>query len=96
MNSKQIKVCFVTTISLTMDWFVIPFAKEFKARGIDVTLLCSFSSQDFKERNSSVANCVNIPMSRGISFLGGLKSIRLLKRFFKNNEFDEVSFMKKH
>lgn len=90
-RNKKIKICALTTISKTMDWFIVDSMRNLSNNGYDVTLICDMED-GFKERNSDYANCINIPMSRGIS-VGDLIKIPLrLCKIFKKEKFDVIYF----
>lgn len=58
------KICVITTISKTMDWFICDSTRNLSNNGYDVTLICNMED-GFAERNE-YAKCISIPMKRGI------------------------------
>ena len=76
------KICFITTIQLTMDTFVVPFAKVLAENGYDVTYICNMN-EEFKEKNGSYAKCLHLPMNRGFHFLDIFKFTSKLTKIFK-------------
>lgn len=85
------KICAITTISKTMDWFVVDTMRNLANNGYDVTLVCNMED-GFSERNSDYAKCINIPMSRGVSpkdiFLIPWKLCKL----FKKEQYDMIYY----
>ena len=85
------KICFITTIQLTMDTFVVPFAKVFAENGYDVTYICNMN-EEFQERNGGYAKCINLPMRRGFHFFDIFKFTSKLKKIFKQEKFDVIYY----
>ena len=76
------KICFITTIQLTMETFVVPFAKALAGNGYEVTYICNMSDE-FKKNNESYAKCISLPMRRGFHFFDIFKFTCKLKKLFK-------------
>lgn len=88
---KQIRICALTTISKTMDCFVVENMKNLSKNGYDITLVCNME-EGFKERNDSYAQCINLPMSRGASIKDLIVMPFKLASVFKKNKFDVVYY----
>ncbi len=88
---KKIKICALTTISKTMDWFVVDSMRNLANNGYDVTLVCDMD-EDFVDRNSDFANCVPVKMARGIDFKGAINGILTFYKLFKQNNFDIIQY----
>lgn len=88
---KKIKICALTTISKTMDWFVVDSMRNLAKNGYDVTLVCDMDD-GFIERNSDFAKCVPVKMSRGIDFKGAVNGIKTFYKIFKENKFDIIQY----
>lgn len=85
------KICALTTISKTMDWFIVDSMRNLANNGYDVTLICDMED-GFAERNADYAKCINIPMSRGVS-VGDLLTVPFkLRKIFKNSRFDIIYY----
>ena len=85
------KVCFCTTVSLTMKAFVVPTAKYLHDKcGWDVTLICS-EDKKFAEQLPEYIHYIPVKMARGID-LSAPKTVRLLKKIFKREKFDMVQY----
>ena len=85
------KICIVTTVEITLTSFVIPAARVMKANGWDVTLACNMSEK-FLEEYSKEFTCINVPMSRGSSFMDLLKMPFYFKQLFKQGKYDIVQY----
>ncbi len=85
------KICFITTIQLTMETFVVPFAKVLAENGYEVTYICNMND-DFQEVNSKHAKCINIQMRRGFHFFDIFKYTVKLKKIFKREKYDIIYY----
>lgn len=86
-----IKICALTTISKTMDWFIVDSMRNLSQNGYEVTLICDMED-GFKDRNSDYATCISIPMSRGASLKDLLTVPFKLRKIFKDNKFDLIYY----
>ena len=91
MNNKKIRICALTTISKTMDWFVVDSMRNLSMNGYDVTLVCNMED-GFAERNGDYARCINMPMNRGASLKDLLTMSWKLYRLFKREQFDIIYY----
>lgn len=91
MDAKKIKICALTTISKTMDFFIVDSMRNLTKNGYDVTLICNMDD-GFAEANSDFAKCISLPMARGASVKDLFKSIRALKKIFKQEKFDVIYY----
>lgn len=85
------KMCIITTISKTMDWFVVESVKNLNGKGYDITLICDMD-EDFIVRNKDYANLISIEMSRGIDIKNAIKSTLKMYKIFKQEKFDMVQY----
>ena len=90
-TDKRIKIGVLTTISKTMDWFIVDSMRNLAKNGYDVTLISNMED-GFAERNSDYAKCIHLPMSRGASVKDLFKSTRALKKIFKEEGFDVLYY----
>lgn len=90
-DKMPIKICALTTISKTMDWFIVDSMRNLSKNGYEVTLICNMED-GFAERNSDYAKCINLPMSRGASLKDLIKMPFVLRRIFKENQFDLIYY----
>lgn len=85
------KICFVTTVSLTMRTFVVETAKYLHEKlGWDVTLICS-PDEAFAASLPEYLHYIPVSMNRGMD-LSALKSIREFIRIFRQEQFDMVQY----
>ncbi len=92
MEEKKIKICAITTVSKAMEWFVCDIMKKLSENSYDVTLLCNME-EDFAEKCSDFAKCIDIKMSRGVSIKELITMPFKLKKIFKQNKFDAIYYM---
>ena len=91
MEDKKIKICAITTISKTMDWFIVDSMRNLAKNGYDVTLISNME-KGFAEANSDYAKCISLPMARGASVKDLFKSIKSLTKIFKEQKFDVLYY----
>ena len=88
---KKHKICALTTISKTMDWFIVDSMRNLAENGYEITLVCNMDDE-FIQKNSDYAKCVPLNMSRGASLSDLVKSVLWLRKFFKSEKFDMVYY----
>ena len=91
-QKKDIKICMVTTISKTFERFVSDSAKNLSQKGFDVTILCGEMNDDFRRKHETFAKVMPLSVERGISVVPMLKTIRELKKIFKEEKFDMIQY----
>ena len=85
------KICYITTIPLTLNAFVLETAKYIYAQtGWDITFVCD-QDEEFAESLPEYIHYHPIPMERGIS-LAGIRAMLEMKRFFKEQQFDLIQY----
>lgn len=85
------KICFVTTISLTLKTFVLEAAKYLHGTGeYEITFICSDDGQ-FQEELPPYIRLIPVDMKRGIS-LGGVGAMLKMRRIFRKEKFDLVQY----
>ena len=92
MNNKKIKICALSTISKTMDWFIVDNMRNLAKNGYDVTLVCNMD-EGFEKRNSGYAKCIDLKMSRGVNPKDLLTMPFKLRKIFKQNQFDIIYYI---
>ena len=90
-ENKKIKLCAITTISKTMDWFLVDSMRNLAKNGYEITLVCDMD-EDFIRRNEDFARCVPFPMSRGVSVKDLFGCTKRFKKFFKEEKFDVIYY----
>ncbi len=92
MMENKVKICALTTISKTMEWFVADSMRNLSKNGYEVTLICDMDSE-FIDKNSDYARCIPLHMSRGAN-IGDLVKIPIkLVKIFKQGNYDAVYYM---
>lgn len=85
------KICFVTTISLTLKCFVLEFAKYMhEHENWDITFICN-SDSEFEKILPDYIHFIPVEMERGIS-LDGIKALFALIKIFRKQKFDLVQY----
>lgn len=90
-ETDKYSICAITTISKTMDWFVVDSMRNLYKNNFSVTLICNMDNE-FISRNKDYAECINIPMSRGLNPINAISSIIKLYRVFKTHNFDLIQY----
>lgn len=75
------KICFVTTVSITIKAFLLQFTDYLVNEGYDVTFICSTDESMYKLCNDHI-HYIPVPMKRGVGF-DGLSVINKLTKIFK-------------
>lgn len=88
---KKYKICALTTISKTMDWFIVDSMRNLSKNGYDITLV-SDMDDEFIKRNIDYARCINLSMNRGVSVKDIFKCTYFLYKLFKKENFDIVYY----
>lgn len=86
-QTAPIKICALTTISLTMEWFVVDSMRNLQKNGYEVTLICNMDDNFIKD-NSDFARCISLNMSRGIDYRGVIRTPFQLWKIFRREKFD--------
>ena len=85
------KICYITTISLTLDMFVLESAKYIHDNtDWDITFICN-NDDLFAERLPKYIHFHPIKMERGVS-IAGIKAMLEMKKFFKEQKFDLIQY----
>lgn len=91
-QEKQVKICMVTTIARSFDCLVSDSAKYLADKGFDVTIMCGDMDEAFLNKHKKFARCVPLPAKRGIDISSLIKSVRLMRKFFREEKFDIVQY----
>ena len=85
------KICFVTTVSITLQSFVLAFAKALHETGeFEIHFICS-DDPEFEAALPDYIHYKPIFMKRRVSF-DGLKAICEMATYFKKEQFDLVQY----
>ncbi len=85
------RICFVTTLPITLKTFVFPQAKYLLQNGWDVTLICA-EDASFEKTIPRGAGYIPVTFKRGIDPFGVPKAIFRLYRIFRRECFDLVQY----
>lgn len=88
------KICIVTTVESSIKNWFYPIFDDYAKLDVDVTVVCNMSEeyQQFLKETYPAVHTKSLPFPRGISLLGSLKSIALLRRFLKEQHFDYIQY----
>ena len=85
------KICFVTTISSTINAFIMELAKELHKTGeFQITFICDYDEK-FEKQLPDYFKYYPVQMRRGVN-LDGIKAIRDIYRIIKKEKFDLVQY----
>lgn len=85
------KICYVTTIPVTLSCFVLESASYlYHNAGWDITFICD-EDEAFKQVLPDYIHYIPVPMKRGIS-LSGISAMLKMVRIFKRENFDLVQY----
>lgn len=85
------KICFITTISATLNSFVLDTAQYLHKNGeYDITFICNYD-KNFAETLPEYIHFIPISMQRGVNFKG-FASIKKFIKIFKENQFDYIQY----
>lgn len=85
------KICFVTTVSITLKAFVLNTAEYLHQHtDWDITFVCN-EDAEFRAELPNYIRFYAIPMERGMS-VGGIKAMLQMAKFFKREHFDLVQY----
>lgn len=87
----MIKICFVTTLAITIKSFLLDFANYLiEYNDFDVTFICN-DDDSLKRIVSKKIHYIPVRMKRGIGF-DGIKVTKRLKKVFIENNFDIIQY----
>lgn len=88
---KRNRICFVTTLPITLKTFLSAQSEYLISHGWDVTWISSFEETKDNSIPAGV-ELISIPFKRGVDFIGTLWLIFRLYKIFKNRKFDIVQY----
>lgn len=85
------KICYVTTVSSTLDSFVLPIVRQLvQDTDWQITMICS-EDEGFAAKLPAGVRYIPVPMKRGIS-LGGIGAMLKMRKIFRKENFDLVQY----
>lgn len=91
-QNKPVKICMITTIAKSFECFVSDSAKNLAQKGFDVTIMCNDMDKAFLDKHESFARCIPLPAKRGVDPVSLVKSVRLMRKVFRKENFDIVQY----
>lgn len=85
------RICFITTVSITIKSFLIDLIKELDLLGYDVTVICKEDSSLVNELPKNV-KYISIPMNRGINVFQSISCTIKLIKIFKSQKYDLIQY----
>ena len=85
------KICYITTVALSIRSFFIPQLKYLSENGYDVTVICSPDENLNMDLGEGI-KYIPVSIARGVSPMTLGKSIMNLKKIFKQEKFDIVQY----
>jgi glycosyltransferase involved in cell wall biosynthesis len=90
-QSKRKRICFVSTLPVTLKVFVRPQAEYLLTNGWDVTWICA-EDPNFHHELPVGVKYIPLPFKRGIDPFGVPRAILLLYQIFRRERFDIVQY----
>ncbi len=85
------RICFVTTVSCTLDAFVMELSEYLHSTGkYDITFICD-DDESFRQRLPGYIHYIPVSMKRGIS-LGMFRAIGEMRKIFRREKFDLIQY----
>lgn len=84
-------ICYIATVPGTIKAFFIPQLQYLAANGFDVTVVCS-PSETLQTQLGERVTYVPMDIPRGISFVGSLRAVQMLKKLFQQQRFDLIQY----
>ena len=89
--SNKRRICFVTTLPVTLKTFVHPQAESLMRNGWNVTWICA-ENLNFHHEIPEGVKYIPLSFKRGIDFFGVPRAIYTLYQLFKRERFDIVQY----
>lgn len=88
------KICFITTVSSSIDNWIKPFLPMYHDAGFDLSIACNMTEEYEKSFNEQFpyVKTYSVKMPRGADLIGTVKSIPALTKIFKNAKFDMIQY----
>lgn len=85
------KICYITTVALSIRSFFIPQLKHLAENGYDVTVICS-PDENLQRDLGETVKYIPLSIARGVSPMTLGRSIAELHKVFKREKFDIVQY----
>lgn len=91
MSLEKKKICYITTISSTLESFIFPIAEYIlEHTNWEIYMICS-DDDSFRNKLPKRIHYIPIQMKRGIS-LSGIKAMFQMKKVFQKEKFDLIQY----
>lgn len=87
----SIKICFVTTSSISIDSFIAPCIPVLQREGFEVSYVTA-AQEGFRDRCHEGVKLFDFPVKRGFDFLGTFLAAERFRKLCKEEKFDMVVF----
>ncbi len=85
------KICYITTVPITLNAFVLESAKYIHNHNDwDITFICDYD-EEFEKSLPDYIHYIPVKMERGIS-IGGIHACAQLWKIFNENKFDLIQY----
>lgn len=85
------KICFISTIPITLNAFVLKAAEYIHENtDWDISFICDYDEK-FEKSLPEYIHYIPVPMKRGIS-IAGVKAMLEMKKIFKREKFDLIQY----
>ncbi len=85
------KICYLTTIKDSISAFFVPQLNYLSENGFEVTVI-SDRSLRYSQKLSNRVRRIDIDIPRGVSLLGTVRCIIVLKKIFQKEKYDLVQY----
>ena len=85
------KICFVVTVSMTVDQFLRFSFEKFHENGYDIYVIADMTSE-YVASLPKYVKALPIEMSRGIDLFGAFRAIKQMIEIFRKEKFDLVQY----
>lgn len=89
-SAEKKKICIITTVTMTVDYFIKDTFKAYHDNGYEVCLMCNMDEEYIKNLPPYVKP-LPVKMERGVSLSGVGAMFKMLK-IFKKEKFDIVQY----
>ena len=88
---QKTKYVFMTTVDVSMTWFMIPAAERMDSEEFDITLMCHMTDE-FYEKHRMQYHCERLDLERGFHLGKTISGIRTLYKKFKKERYDVIDY----
>lgn len=86
------KICFVTTVNITVKAFLLKQIEALSKENFDITIVCDKASELRELVNPNVKLC-DVAFKRGVDFVGLISHVYTLYHLFTREKYDIVNYL---